>query len=301
MALLMAHGLDVVQPNGALALDFDPVGRRRPRSRAADVEGTHGELSARLADRLRRDDAHRFADIDAVTTAEVATIALRADAIARFAGDGRTHHDLVDAHLFQQLDQLLVDQYAGLDQHLAGRRHHHVFGDHAAQYALAQAFDNVAAFDDRSDRQTVGRAAIDLGDHQILRHVDQTAGEIAGVGRLERRIGQALACAVGRDEVLQYVQAFAEIRRDRRLDDRAVRLRHQAAHAGELTNLRGGTAPARVGHHEDGIERLLTDLVALGVGDLVGSQLFHHALGPLVIATRPNAAPLSLPLPVAAA
>ena len=34
------------------------------RRRAADVEGAHGELRARLADRLRRDDADRLTRID---------------------------------------------------------------------------------------------------------------------------------------------------------------------------------------------------------------------------------------------
>src|SRR6202020_344481 len=120
MPLLMAHGLDVVQANRALALDLDAVGRRRSRSRAADVEGTHGELRARLADGLRRNDAHRLADVDAMATTQVAAVALRADAVTGLTGDGRTHHDLVDTHLFQQFDQLLVDQNAGLDQHFAG-------------------------------------------------------------------------------------------------------------------------------------------------------------------------------------
>src|SRR5271170_1142322 len=120
MPLLMAHGLDVVQANGALALDLDTVGRRRSRSRAADVEGTHGELSARLADGLRRNDAHRLADVDAMSATQVAAIALSANAVTGFAGNGRTHHDLIDAHFLQQLDQFLVDQYAGLEQHFAG-------------------------------------------------------------------------------------------------------------------------------------------------------------------------------------
>src|SRR5271154_1245300 len=288
MPLLMAHGLDVVQADGALALDLDAVGRRRSRGRAADVEGTHGELRARLADRLRRNDAHGFADVDAVTAAQVSAVALRAHAVAGLAGDGRTHHDLVDAHLFEELDQLLVDQHAGLDQHFAGGGHRHIFGDYATQHALAQTFDHIAAFDDRRDRQAVDGTAIDLGDHQVLCHVDQAAGQIPGVGRLQGRVGQALAGAVSRDEVLQYVQAFTEVRRDRRLDDGAIRLRHQAAHAGELANLRRGTAGAGVGHHEDGIERLLTDLVALGVGDLVGAQLLHHGLGHLVVGARPD-------------
>ena len=45
-------------------------------------------------------------------------------------------------------------------------------------------------------------AAVLLGDDDVLRHVDQTAGEVARVGGLERRIGQALTRAVRRDEVL---------------------------------------------------------------------------------------------------
>ena len=81
------------------------------------------------------------------------------------------------------------------------------------------------------------RAAVGLADDHVLRHVDQTAGQVAGIRGLERGIRQALARAVRRDEVLQHVQAFAEVRRDRRLDDFARRLGHQTAHTGELANL----------------------------------------------------------------
>ena len=101
------------------------------------------------------------------------------------------------------------------------------------------------------------RAAIVLDHDQVLRDVDQTAGQVAGVRRLQRRVREALARAVGGDEVLQHVQALAEVRRDRRLDDRAVGLGHQAAHAGELADLRRRTARTGVGHHVDRIERLL--------------------------------------------
>ena len=298
MALLVAHGLDVVQADRALRLDLDAVGRRRSRGGTADVEGTHGELSSRLADRLRRDDAHGLADVDAMATAQVAAVALRADAVAGLARDRRAHHDLIDAHLLEQLDQLLVDQDARLDQHLAGRGHDHVLGDHASENALAQALDHIAAFDDRGDGESVGGAAIDLRDHEVLRHVDQTPREIARVRGLQRRIREALAGAVGRDEVLQYVQAFAEIRGDRRLDDGAVGLRHQAAHAGELADLRRGAAGAGVRHHEDRIERLLTDLVALGVGHLVGAELLHHGLRDLIVGARPDVDDLVVALAV---
>ena len=115
----------------------------------------------------------------------------------------------------------------------------------------------------------------DLGDDHVLRDVDQTAGEVAGVGGLERGVGETLAGAVRRDEVLQHRQAFAEVRRDRRLDDLARGLGHQTAHAGELANLLARAAGAGVGHHVDRVElaALVLDLPHLAehlLGDLLG-------------------------------
>ena len=81
------------------------------------------------------------------------------------------------------------------------------------------------------------RAAVLLDDDDVLRHVDQPARQVARVGRLQSRVGEALAGAVRRDEVLQHREAFAEVRRDRRLDDLARGLGHQTAHAGELAHL----------------------------------------------------------------
>ena len=56
------------------------------RRRATDVERAHRELGARLADRLRRDDADRLADVDAVAAREVAPVA---HARTRRAASGR--------------------------------------------------------------------------------------------------------------------------------------------------------------------------------------------------------------------
>ena len=55
----------------------------------ARVEGTHRELRARLADRLRRDDADRIADLHQRARAQVPAVALLADAVARLAGQRR--------------------------------------------------------------------------------------------------------------------------------------------------------------------------------------------------------------------
>ena len=92
----------------------------------------------------------------------------------------------------------------------------------AADDAVAQRLDFDAGFDDGFDEDAVGGAAVALVDDDVLRHVDEAAGEVAGIGGLERRIGQALTRAVRRDEVLQHVEAFAEVGRDRRFDDFAA-------------------------------------------------------------------------------
>ena len=174
------------------------------------------------------------------------------------------------------------------EQHVLRLRVHQVDGQHAAEDALAQRLDHLAALDQGLHGNAVLRAAIVLGHHQVLRHVDQAAGEVARVRGLQRRVRQALAGAVGGDEVLQHVEAFAEVGRDRRLDDRAVGLGHQAAHAGQLPDLRRRAARAGVGHHVDGVERLLLDHLAVAVLHRLAAQLLHHGLADLLAAARPD-------------
>ena len=61
---------------------------------------------------------------------------------------------------------------------------------------------------------------------------------------------------MGRDEVLKNGQALHEVGLDRTLDDLALRIGHQATHAGQLTNLTERATSAGVGHHEDRVERV---------------------------------------------
>src|SRR5690606_18160446 len=136
-----------------------------------------------------------------------------------------------------QVDQVFVQKRTGLDDGFLRIRIDDVLGRCAAQNTVAQRFDDFTAFEQRLHRETAGRAAIDFGDDQVLRHVHQTTRQVTRVGRLQCRIGQTLTSPVGRDEVLEYVQAFTEVCGNGRLDDRAVRLGHQAAHTGKLTNL----------------------------------------------------------------
>ena len=110
-----------------------------------------------------------------------------------------------------------------------------------------------------------------------LRDVDEPAGEVAGVGRLEGGVGQALAGAVRRDEELDDRQALAEVRADRELDDVAGGLGHQASHAGELADLVAAAARAGVGHHVDVIE----------AGAVLLEGLHHHR-GELLVRLGPD-------------
>ena len=135
---------------------------------------------------------------------------------------------------------------------------------------------------------TVLGAAVVLGDHQILRHVHQTPGQVTRVGGLERGIGQTLTGAVGGDEVLNNVEAFTEIGRDWRFDDRTIRLGHQATHAGQLANLRRAASGTRVGHDVDGVERGLGDGVSVPIDHGLVTELLHHGSGHLIVSVRPD-------------
>ena len=252
--------------------------------RAADVERAHGELGARLADRLRRDDADRLAEIDRRAAGEIAPVALAADPVLGLAGEHRADADSLDLGLLDLLDVTLLDQLARRDHHLAGRRRDDVFGRGTSEDALAERSDDLAGVDDRLHLQAGIGTAIRLDDDAVLRHVDKTSGQIARVRRLQRRVGEALARAVGGVEVLHHGQAFLEVRDDRALDDRSVGLGHQAAHAGELLHLR--RRPARTGmrHHVDRVHRLLTAVLVL----LDRLNALHHLVGHAVGAFRPR-------------
>jgi len=140
---------------------------------AADVEGAHGELGARLADRLGGDDAHRLADVDLGAARQVAAVALAADTGLGVAGQHRADAHLLDARLLDLLDRDLVDQVARLADDRAVQRVDDVVERRAAEHALGQRLDHVAAVHDRPHREAAFGAAILLEDDAVLGHVDQ--------------------------------------------------------------------------------------------------------------------------------
>ncbi len=286
--LLVLDQLDVAQLHRPVGLDLHAVDRNRPGRGTPDVEGPHRKLGARLTDTLGGNDPHRLAEVYPMPARQVAAITGRADPMTGRAGDRRADHDPVDSHLIELRHPVLVEQRADRYEHLVGARLGDFTRHGASEDPIAERLHHVTALHQRRHQQARGSAAIEFRHHQVLRNVDQPTGEIARVRRLERSIRETLACTVGGDEILQHVQPFPEIGRDRRLDDRPVRLGHQPAHAGELADLLGAAARPGVRHHEDRIERLLLDHVPPGVFHLVGTQLIHHRLGDHVVGMRPD-------------
>src|SRR5580693_9358615 len=125
VAVRILGGVAVLDLDGAFEVRLDErlLGDLR---RAADVERAHGELSARLADRLGGDDAHRLAHIDRGAAGKVAPVALAAGAAAGLAGEHGADLDLLDACGDQLLDVLLLEQRGIGHQNLGAQRIAHV-------------------------------------------------------------------------------------------------------------------------------------------------------------------------------
>ena len=101
LALVVGDDVDADELDLALALGLDVLLLDAARGHAADVEGAHGELGARLADRLGGDDADGHALLDEVAGGQVHAVAEPADAQRGLAGHRAADLDLLDLHLLE--------------------------------------------------------------------------------------------------------------------------------------------------------------------------------------------------------
>ncbi len=95
-----------------------------------------------------------------------------------------------------------------------------------------------------------------LTDDNILRNVNQTAGQITRVSGTECRICQTFTCATGRNKVFQNIQTFTIICTNRNFDCRTGSIGNQSTHSGKLTKLCNRTTCAGMCHHLNRVVRI---------------------------------------------
>ena len=133
---------------------------------------------------------------------------------------------MIDIVLFEQLNTRFIDHLTSGKELGAITRTHDILRYGTTQNAILQGNHHFTALNNGLTQDALSGAAVIFSNDQVLTDVDQTTGQVTRVRCLERCIGQALACAVGRNKVFVDVQSFAEVSRDRGLDDGAVRFCH---------------------------------------------------------------------------
>src|SRR3990172_9302939 len=254
------------------------------------MEGPHRKLRAGLSDRLGRYDSDSLAQLDHPAARQVSSVALYANAPGRPACEHGPY--------LYPVNLCLVYFFVSVNEDLFAERLEHFLEGDSSEYPLADRLDYLAAFNKGAHVDAVQCAAVLLSYDSVLSDIDKPPGEVTGVGGLQGRVGQTLPGSVSRYEVLENRQALPEVSRNRRFDDLARRLCHQAPHSGQLSYLLRGTPGAGVGHDEYGVEARRPSLSAVLVRDGVGRKLSEHFLGYLFRGLRPDVYDLVVALAV---
>ncbi len=112
--------------------------------------------------------------VDRGAAGQIAAVALAADAVDQFAGQGRADLHFLDAGLLDGVDVNLLHQRAALDHDLVGHGIAQILAVGTAENARREGSDHRAGIDDGAHLDAELGAAIIRGDDAVLRHVDQT-------------------------------------------------------------------------------------------------------------------------------
>src|SRR5438477_729440 len=280
----------VVEADCAIVFRFDDRLLKGLTGRAADVEGSHGQLRSRLANGLRGDNADCFAHFHELASREVASVTHRANAAATLARKHRTNLQALHADAVQFGGDLLVDVLIHLyDLFLLIHRVGDGFATDPADDALPKVNHFFIALINRAHNDSIHCSAVFHIDDHILRRVHQLAGEITGVRGLKRGVSQTFASAVSRNKVLKHAKTFTEVGSDGVLEDFAAWLGHQTAHASELTHLLPVSARPGIDHQINRIQFLASLVVLQGT---------EHDIGNLISGVRPDVDDLVVTFPV---
>ena len=222
---------------------------------AARMEGSHRQLRTWFTDGLCRCDTDCFTDVDFFTGRQIASVAFYADTGSGMAGHDRTDGNAFDAASFDAFCCRLEDLRILFDDHFAAGRIHDVVERDSADDPLLQRFDDFLAVCESSDFHALIRAAVEFSDDHVVGYVNQTSGQVTGVGCTQRGIGQAFSRTVGRNEVFQNGQALTEVGLDRDLYGLTGRVSHQTTHTADLFDLVLGTTGSGIRHDEQVVQR----------------------------------------------
>ena len=128
-----------------------------------------------------------------------------------------------------------MDFFPSGDDEFAVRAEYIFCGDatNCTSFKCFHDFDIVCAV----EQNTFRAAAILDGDDGMLGDVDEPTSQVTGVCGTQRGVGHTFPSTVGRHEVFQHGQTFAEVRLNGQFDDFAGWVGHQATHAGHLGQL----------------------------------------------------------------
>src|SRR5438552_9002506 len=279
-AIERLHCAQIVEAHRAVILRFNDRLFESLARRSADVECSHRQLRSWFADRLSGNNSNRFAHFHILAGGQISSVTHSANAATAFARQHRADLQALYTDALQICRDFLVDELVGFDDLLL--LVHWVrdcFAANAADDSLGKIDNFLVALVNRADDDSVYGAAIFYIDNNVLCRVDQFTGEITGVRSFERGVGQTFARAVGRDEILEHAQTFAEVGSDRSLDNFSARFRHQAAHASELTHLLAIAARPGVNHQINWIQFFAAVVVF---------QCTEHDVRNLVAGVRPD-------------
>ena len=143
------------------------------------MEGTHGELGARLTDRLGGDNAHGLTNINHRAARKIATVADSANAFLGLAGQHRADLDVFDAGRLDSQHRGFIDQTGARHQHLVANRIEDIDRGGTPENAVGQRRDHLGTFDHRRHIEARDCATIYLGDDHILGNINETARQVA--------------------------------------------------------------------------------------------------------------------------
>ncbi len=234
--------------NDARGTRTDVVLGRGDVADTAGVERTHRQLRARFANGLCGNDAGGKTFFDQLARREIDAVAPSAHAGERFTSQRRADADGFDVQILDLRRNDFRDDLAFANDRLIRDRVDDRIARTAANDRFAERHVDLFALVDRGLADAVLRAAIVLADDDILRHVGELAGEVSGVGSLESRIRQALTSTVGRGEILEHREAFAEVGLDGRFHDLAGGTRHKATHTRKLPEVIDAATSLGISH-----------------------------------------------------